>query len=194
MFFSNLVAIYQKLDTALPEDYLEKFFQDLMKGTTYFNLYGTATGTEFSDTKDVDLYTFFYNGFPDLKQGVLPLTDEESAYLLANGWGSNKPVTNAQRYPVERMDELLRKYLGVGFEDTKKVGLDRMDNYWQQNQCYYRWVSDFFGVIPNIVSVDVEGNSFCVTYFRSEYDECQYVMVLEIVDHVLMIRSNVKAS
>ena len=53
---------------------------------------------------------------------------------------------------------------------------------------------DFFGVIPNIVSVDVEGNSFCVTYFRSEYDECQYVMVLEIVDHVLMIRSNVKAS
>jgi hypothetical protein len=142
----------------------------------------------------MDLYTFFYNGFPDLKQSVIPLTDEETSYLQANGWGGDKPISNAQRYPVERMDELLRKYLGIGFEDTNKIGLDRMDNYRQQNECYYRWLSDFFGVVPRIVSVEADGDSYKVTYYRSEYDDCQYVMTLEREGHTLMIRSNMKAA
>ena len=127
------------------------FFNTLLR-PAYQNIYHQAAGQDFTDPVDVDLSLLFYSGFPEWEQGVKPLTAAEEEFLRSKGWGDEMPLSNAKRFPIQAMDEYLRKYLGIGFEDTDKVGLEDMD-YFPETQCYYTWRSDARSMELNVVEV-----------------------------------------
>ena len=190
----------ESLDETLPEDYRLMLFQVMISNfkVGIYNPYGQIEGHEFATPQDVDLYTLFYNGFADLRQNVLPLTDEERQFLLASGqWGEGpgrekQPIGNAIRIPISRMDEMLRRYFGIGFADTDQVGKEKWDTYWAEKQCYYTWRSDFNAGFATVTAVEVDGDIYRIRYFHSDRRADVYIMTLERVGNVLQIRSNEK--
>ena len=177
-------------DNTAPEDYILAFFNTLLRPDSQ-SPYCQAAGQNFSQPEAIDLYLFYYNGFPEWSHGVVPLTEEEKAFLAANGWGEEKPMSNAKRFPISAMDARLQKYLGIAFWDTWGVGLDRMENYRHENQCYYAWRSDTRGSWATISSVEQENDTYHITYTLEDYTGNTYRMTLIETDRLFRIYSNI---
>lgn len=177
-------------DNTVPEDYILAFFSTLLRPDSQ-SPYSQAAGQDFSQPEGIDLYLFCYNGFPEWSHGVVPLTEEEKAFLAANGWGEEKPMSNAKRFPISAMDARLQKYLGIAFWDTWGVGLDRMENYRHENQCYYAWRSDARGSWATISSVERENDTYHITYTLEDYTGNTYRMTLIKTERLFQIYSNI---
>lgn len=178
-------------DNWLPENYTLAFFTTLFWNASH-NPYNQVAGQVFSQPEGVDLYKQFYNGFLDWGHYGAPLTEEEKAFLAARGWGEDKPMINADRFPVSAMDEQLQRFFGITFDQSWKVGLHRFDHYREENQCYYNWRSDVRGYSITILSIehDPGSNRYHITY------ECQGLknrMTLIRTDGIFQIYSNVLA-
>ena len=122
-----------------PDNYTQLFFDTLLNGAMVYNYYNKCAFIQFEDYTQVDLVTFFYSGFLDLSQSVQPLTSEEKAFLTRNGWGDNKPVSNALRLPEDRLAETFHFYFDA---DLTEPEAKLWDTYWAEAGCYYTWRSD----------------------------------------------------
>lgn len=176
-------------DNTSPENYMLAFFNTLLRPDGQ-SPYTQAAGQDFSQPEAIDLSLFCYNGFPEWFHSVMPLTEEEKAFLTADGWGG-KPMTNAKRFPVSAMDERLQKYLGISFWQTWGVGLDKMAHYRPENRCYYTWRSDSRGNWATISSVENEGNTYRITYQLADYTDNIYCMTLIKTERLFQIYSNI---
>ena len=177
-------------DNTAPEDYITAFFNTLLRPDTQ-NPYCQAAGQDFSQPEAIDLSLFCYNGFPEWSQYEVPLSNGEKAFLAANGWGENMPIANAERFPISAMNERLQKYLGISFRQSWGVGLDQMDFYRAENQCYYAWRSDARGNWASIQSVEQENNTYHITYTLDDDTGNAYCMTLIRKEGLFQIYSNV---
>ena len=179
-------------DNTAPEDYELAFFNTLLRGDSG-NIYNQATGMEYHQPEGANLHWLFYNGFNEWHQSVLPLTDAEKTFLAAHGWGDEMPIGNAHRFPISAMDQQLRKFFGITYAQSWKVGTDTIGDYRQENQCYYRWVSDTRGYSVTVESV--ESNTaktvYHITHTCSDYTGNTYCMTLIKTGGLFQIYSNV---
>lgn len=178
-------------DNTVPEAYIQAFFNTLLQVDAH-NPYAQAAGQVFYQPEEVDLYMQFYNGFREWSHYEVPLTGEEETFLAANGWGEKKSMSNARRFPISAMDQQLQRFFGITFWESWGVGLDRMEHYREENQCYYHWRSDTRGSQATISSVEKENDTYRITYqLKDDYYGNTYRMTLIKTDGVLQIYSNV---
>lgn len=168
--------------------YQTAFFSTLLRPAAQ-NIYHQAAGQNFTDPADVDLGLLFYNGFPQWNHHNVPLSEAEAQFLRSKGWGSEMPLSNATRFPISAMDAQLRQYLGIGFEDTNKVGLEQMD-YFPDTRCYYTWRSDTRGMELTVLRVDQDEQDllYLVTYEIAGAG--RFCMHLQYADGVYRILQN----
>ena len=71
----------------------------------------------FYQPEDINIFEVFYRGFEEWHQRNVPLSEEEEAFLLANGWdyGQRMPMGNAERFPISAIDQRLRKFFGITY-------------------------------------------------------------------------------
>lgn len=189
----NLKVSKDDPDNTAPEDFLSAFFSTLLQWHSQ-NPYNQVGRLVFTQPEDVDLYQLFYNGFPEWSHRAVPLTDGEKAFLASHGWNEDKPMSNAERYPISAMDQHLQRFFGITFAQSNQVGLDRMENYREENQCYYHWLSDVRGFRITILSIDYQPDTGLYHIFyqcdAELYPEV-YHLTLKQNQHVLQILSNV---
>lgn len=99
--------------------------------------YGQAATSIFASPAEIDLYAFFYNGIPG--ESADP-TEEENQFLQTKWdegyWADGQLESDLVRLPVDKMNELLQKYLGITLDQTNGTGLDSL-TYWEETGCYY---------------------------------------------------------
>lgn len=94
--------------------------------------------------QDVDLGALFYTGV-DLRESAVPdashnpVTQEDMRVYLLHRGELEHPI-DMDKLPREEMDALLRKYLGLGLEETNKVGL--WFPYFPETDAYYHLHGD----------------------------------------------------
>lgn len=191
MIRAGLVENYwdkNEIKPDVPENYTELFFESLLTGTFGQNRYHCATYSEFDTPENVDLNYLFYNGFYSQQQRKI--TEEESAFLLNDGWDKVGPVSNAKRLPVWLMDADLRRFFGITFDDINGVGMSSWQSYWSETGSYYVWRSDSIGTKLKVdeVAYDEDDSIYTVTYtmeFRGTH-----IMRLKLAGDTFRILSN----
>ena len=181
------------IDTAVPENYTQAFFTDLFttRGVTE-NYYNLASPMAFDSTRSLNLKELFSNGFEILNQRYVPLTEEETAFLLANGYGENMPLSNAERIPEANMDAVLQRFFGIKLSETKGVGLQEIGVYHEPSKCYYSWVSGLnwsFITVEDVQYEESTGTGVVILNCDVGY-ELQMKMTLQREENVLRIVSN----
>ena len=178
-----------------PENYTQLFFQELFGNSMDENFYNTAAGVEFRTAQKVDLHQLFYNGFADLRQHSVPLTDEETAFLLKNGFGESDPLTDIERFPEDRMDAVLQRFFGLGLSDTSGAGLKKIGVYHKDSRCYYGKRTDtlYNFVTVDHVEYDTQTGNYLLTITCDMGMKVTFKMVLQPVGDVLRMVSNMPA-
>lgn len=179
--------------TAVPENYTQVFFQDLFTiSTVGENYYNLAAPMEFNSPRYLNLQELFYNGFAELDQRIVPLTEEETAFLLNNGFGENMPLSNAVRIPEANMDAVLQRFFGLGLSETKGTGLSEIGVYHKPSKCYYAWVSGMNWCFIDVAEAryDEETGTGAVTITCDVGVKYQMEMTLQREENVLRMVSN----
>ena len=115
--------------------------------------------------EDVDLKWLFYAGVDTEENaevtGSHPVTDEDIRYTLMHlGWWETECPTD--KLPRQEMDAILRRYLGLGLEETKRVGLSYY--YLPETDCYYHAHGDTnFHKTPMLYGY-AQGEEVCLFY------------------------------
>ena len=122
----------------LTEEELANFAQMFSLEHTYegdYWWYNMALTSEYDRPENLDLYSFFYNGFIDEVAGP-----EELERLEQEGLWMELDI---QKNPVQKMDQVLKTYFGLSLEQTNGVGLDGMI-YLAETDSYYKCAGDFW--------------------------------------------------
>ncbi|MBR5702574.1 MAG: hypothetical protein IKX47_08900, partial [Oscillospiraceae bacterium] len=167
------------------EDWADWFAGDWMRGQFLTSLY--------EKPEDVDLHELFYIGvdtegrttaeyFENYPNLITP--EDKRAYLLHLGdWVTECPT---DKLPREQMDAVLRKYLGLGLEETNRVRLSYP--YIPETDCYYHAHGDtnYFGT-PDFWVGYARGDEVSLFYrgsrrvvLRREGEEVRFVSNLEV--------------
>ena len=177
-YFKEFIFTDSKPDESVNEE-LEKFNALFADGCSW---YGRALSCEYATPQQFDLYTFFLNGFPGESRD---LTDAELAELKAlykhnPDYADDIQNYDIRRLPVDRMNEVLRDYIGITLEDVEVADFDDLD-YLESTNCYYiigggaSGISDFNA----IAAEHLEDGTIRLTYtqFSGGADE-MYVAIL----------------
>lgn len=177
----------------VPEDTTLAFFNTLLENTD--TPYHQSMDNVFYSPYAVDLYNLFYKGFNEWEQRKVPLTEEEKAFLYANGWddGYARPISNAKRFPISAMDAQLKRFFGISYAESYKTGIDRHSHFLESTQCFYTWRSDTRAFWFEIQSLqETAPGTFQITYLCEGYPSTRYRMTLKAGDGVFLIQSNVR--
>ena len=121
--------------------------EELDEWTAWFNADWMRWGflrSAYARPQDVDLSTLFYDGV-DLRESSTPdytlnaVTGKDLRYYLLHR-GTFEHDIDLDKLPRVQMDDLLRKYLGIGLEETNKIGL--WFPYFPETDCYYHLHGD----------------------------------------------------
>ena len=134
----------------------------------WFNQALTST---YSEPEYLDLYEFFYNGFPE--ESKKP-TDEEWE-LLKNIPGFTKGY-NLIRLPASKMNEVLLRYFGRTLE-SNCIGLDKF-TYLESTDCYYHMTLESNTVGGIHVTKVEELNEVTFIYYTTDSSDQQFRVTL----------------
>ena len=118
----------------IPQEILDMF----RYGNPEYRWLFMSTSCIFEDPSQIDLYVVLHNGFEDSAQWN-DFTGEEQMIVSEQFIGG--VYTDVDRLPVTQIDQMLRKYFGVTFEDVRMSDLfayyDKTDSYYQQHGDVY---------------------------------------------------------
>ena len=121
--------------------------EELDEWTAWFNadwMRWSFLTSAYARPQDVDLGALFYTGV-DLRESSTrdysqnAVTGKDLRYYLLHR-GTFEHDIDLDKLPREQMDELLRKYLGIGLEETNKIGL--WFPYFPETDAYYHLHGD----------------------------------------------------
>ncbi|MBP3701907.1 MAG: hypothetical protein J6I64_08450 [Lachnospiraceae bacterium] len=169
---------------------------ELKKYAEYFDEYGTwytqALTSFYDSAKMVDLKELFYNGVE--LDGEDDLTDAEKAYLKENATSFYEEGLDTVRVNVAEMDQVLQQYFGIKYENTAKVGTDRM-NYWKETDSFYICSGDTNATKMVPYAGVQRSNGNIVLFYEHEWSYNGYCMItVKPVDDGLQIVSHQKIS
>lgn len=95
--------------------------------------YNMALTSQYASPEELDLYTYFYNGFMDetVSQAERDRLEELGMWM----------ELDIQKNPVPKMNEILLQYFGLTLEEASGVGLDGMI-YLEETDSYYKCSGD----------------------------------------------------
>ncbi len=142
--------VHNSPGTALEDEELA-YFQELFASGTgadninYYNIilfcgYGSSGG--FVKPENINLRTLFNNGFWE-NGNYLAFTEEEQAFIESENMVQELDIF---KLPVVKMDQVLRDYLGITFEQSHKVAF-YSNEYFQATNCYFGYASGAAGVL-----------------------------------------------
>ena len=102
----------------------------------------------YDDPARIDLYQMFYGGFGDEN------ISEEEWKFLEGVWTESQLSWDVSRIPEEKMDEILREYLGIGLDETDCIGLDGFA-YLESAGCYFHTSGD-----TNRIPIMIQAGSY----------------------------------
>lgn len=119
------------------EDAELREFEEMFSLMTAFGTdnwwYNMALTSQYAAPEELDLYSYFYNGFRDAE-----VSQEERDRLEALGMWMELDI---QKNPVADMDVTLQRYFGLSLEQMQGVGLDGMI-YLEETDSYYKCCGD----------------------------------------------------
>lgn len=132
----------------LEEEELEDFEKLFAPSTgvddpRYYNLIlccGYYPSGGFTKPEDINLRILFNTGFWE-NGNYLSFTEEEQAFVESENMTQE---TDIIKRPISRMDQVLRRYLGISFAQSSKAGL-LYDKYFQDTECYFGYSSGAVG-------------------------------------------------
>lgn len=123
-------------------------FTSWFKGAEALSIRCMFLASEYEKPEDVDLYVLFREGLHE--EGRYQLSEEE-LQKLGEIWDEEALHFDICKIPRAEMDRVLRKYIGIGLEDTNKVYLNDLV-YLAEYDAYYGVGSDTNVVIPVFTS------------------------------------------
>ena len=166
----------------LTEDELLAFEQMFSEHTeeTGYNWYNMALLSTYSRPEDVDFSMLFYNGFKEERAGaeeeekLLAIVKAENGEEEAEWWANGDTVKN----PKAKMDQVLKTYFGVSFEQTNRVNLAYMV-YLEETDSYYTYAYDCAGVgyLDFTSGYRTGDGKIVLNYEHFLYDTCMLTLV-----------------
>ena len=150
------------------------------------SFYNIALGQTYSDPREINLYSFFYNG--DFTEWNM--TDAEDEFIKS-------AIRDAEymdqfRATPENMDDILQMCFGLSLQDMQGNGLDRFV-YFKETSCYYNATTS---PPSHAEFLEITGGSHVengnLQVFYTANNKNQYVMILKPVDGGYHILSNLE--
>ena len=151
-------------------------FTSWFKGAEALSIRCMFLASEYEKPEDVDLYVLFREGLHE--EGRYQLSEEE-LQKLGEIWDEEALHFDICKIPRAEMDRVLRKYIGIGLEDTNKVYLNDLV-YLAEYDAYYGVGSDTNVVIPVFTS--------CTRRADMETLELRYYDSLTKQESILVLR------
>lgn len=125
-------------DGPLTAEELERFHTEVFNGDGFnmMNQFLFLAVEAPKDYRQIDLFTLFYNGTGE----PMEVTEEERQAVAEADYGGEDPMVDLVKCPASEIDAVLRKYLGIGLDETDQWSLDRF-TYLEEYDAYY----DFHG-------------------------------------------------
>ena len=149
------------------------------------NWYANALTSEYASPEEMDLYQFFYGGFPDESKSP---TAEETEFLNSV-WSKYWIESDLCRCPSEKMDAVLQQYFGITLKQSDQVGLDHMV-YWETTDCYYKTIGGSNLVEINVYDVVHNADGYVQVYYHRNDPETDMVVTLNPTGDHYQIMSN----
>lgn len=146
--------------TLSEEDPLVAEFRELLTFTADSDWwYNYALKSYYDEPAGIDIFQLVYSA---PWQGS-ELTQEEKDFLISKNLEIE--IFNVNKYPVEKIDEVLQKYFGITFEEAQGIGLDKMV-YNPDTNSYYHLHGDFEAAYPVISEVETREDGGVTVYYR----------------------------
>nr|WP_325230053.1 M56 family metallopeptidase [uncultured Oscillibacter sp.] len=125
-------------DGPLTAEELERFHTEVFNGDGFnmMNQFLFLAVEAPKDYRQIDLFTLFYNG----TGAPMEVTEKERQAVAEADYGGEDPMVDLVKCPASEIDAVLRKYLGIGLDETDQWSLDRF-TYLEEYDAYY----DFHG-------------------------------------------------
>lgn len=129
-------------ETKISESHLEEW-RNLMDSTNTDGFWYRRSLTSFyQKPQDLDLFFFFYDGFPGRKDNI---TEDELTYLKQIYDNDSQLETDLSfdfyRLSVSEMNDITQKYLGMAFSDQAYSKFDHVP-FREETQTYYLFKTD----------------------------------------------------
>lgn len=113
---------------SVQEEDLQRYEQAFSFSSESFNWNAQALAVTYESPEKLDLASFFMNGI-----GTQVLTDEEEEFIKQ---AKVDPGYDIARIDVAEASDILESCFGITWEETERVGLDRL-LYNEKERCYY---------------------------------------------------------
>ena len=149
--------------------------------------FNQALTSLYTESGEVDLYKFFYNGFP-----------EESKEPTAEEWAELKSVPGFEkgldliRLPVSKMNEVLEQHFQRTLNNAKCVSLEKF-TYLESTDCYYLMHADTdTNAITGITVTDVKRDTYRGTYvyYTRDGSDQEFCVWLNYYDNKYSVVTN----
>ena len=145
----------------LPDSQLQAFTDMLGDSRSWYN---RALACEYAKPEELELYWFFYCGFPDESQK--PTAEEWEQLKDKQGFDENCDLI---RLPEYKMDQVLQDYFGISLEDIPAEGFSRM-TYLESTDCWYFMITGYYGVErPQVLAVETLENGTVHVRYEADY-------------------------
>lgn len=144
--------------------------------------------SEYSTPREINLFQLFYNG----TGGEADQISEEELAMLTE-MDSAAPYQDVFRITAGEMDAFLQEKLGIGLEDTQKVGLEDFC-YLQECDSYYVITGDTNYEHCTVLSGLWVSEDRLILEYTKESEEEQWEVALRKVKDGYLFISNVRAN
>ncbi len=151
--------------TLSEEDPLVAEFRELLTFTADSDWwYNYALKSYYDEPAGIDIFQLVYSAPWETE-----LTQEEKDFLISKNLEIE--IFNVNKYPVEKIDEVLQKYFGITFEEAQGIGLDKMV-YNPDTNSYYHLHGDFEAGYPTVSDVAAQEDGSYIVYYESVDGSC----------------------
>jgi len=164
--------------TPLSEDELQRFETDIFNKED--DIRNCFLNSVYSSPQAIDLYKTFYGGvFGELRENPT----QEEIDLLVRKYNLGEDTNSWIKISTDTMDAVLRRYVGIGLDETQKIGLDKF-YYLEEYDAYYNIAPDVYYPVCEIEGgfKNEEEGVFILQYYHRNADDNAYyeVMLKEI--------------
>ena len=177
-------ALEMEMENTEDQLLIEQFQNLLTNEEWLFRIIGCV----FDQPEDIALEYLFYRGLPYEEQEDPSLYSQAEIDFLKDQlrdtfWGEDNWV-NANKFPAERLDEILNQYLGVSLDE---VQIPERWYYYPEADAYYDVRSDAYIVTPTVTKVNIGEYGEFYVYWTTEFIRDTRSEELSMIDHPQMV-------
>lgn len=150
------------------------------------NMNNMLLSSEFCNPEEIDLFQLFYNGVSTVEEQI-----SEDEVALLTELCSEASYLDIVKVTVNEMDTFLQEKLGIGLEETQKIGLDSF-YYLEDYESYYLIAGDTNFDWCTIVSGAWETDNILSLKYEKKSEKGQWIVTLKKTNEGYLFVSNIK--